>query len=135
MFLISSNLFTGCQRCTCFKWWLTAYNDFWKHQGQGAWRQVVFWKPSRLCRSNWNTLKYWGKHLWFVWKKSIGFQSMRTVLNQKEREAINIEDELLATLLNPQGGIIQIAENIFEIDALNEIVTVYSAPETREKKW
>lgn len=67
-----------------------------------------------------------------LFEKSIGFQSMRTVLNQKEREAINIEDELLATLLNPQG-IIQIAENIFEIDALNEIVTVYSAPETREK--
>lgn len=68
-----------------------------------------------------------------LFEKSIGFQSMRSLLNQKEREAINIEDELLATLLNPQG-IIQIAENIFEIDALNETVTVYPASETREKK-
>ena len=51
-----------------------------------------------------------------LFEKSIGFQSMRSVLNQKEREAINIEDELLATLINPQG-IIQIGDNIFEIDA------------------
>lgn len=68
-----------------------------------------------------------------MFEKSIGFQSKRSVLNQKEREAINIEDELLATLINPQG-IIQIGDSIFEIDALNETVSVYQASETRDKK-
>lgn len=59
-------------------------------------------------------------------ESALSFSSMRVSKTEEERESINIEDDLLATLLNNDGRI-RIGEHIFQIDASNDTLLVYSA--------
>lgn len=59
----------------------------------------------------------------------LSFSSMRVSKTENERESINIEDDLLATLLNNDGRI-RIGEQIFQIDASNDTILVYNANAT-----
>ena len=54
----------------------------------------------------------------------LAFPSMRSMLTSDQREAIEIEDDLLATFLSPNGTI-QIGNYIFRIDVLNDSVLVF----------
>lgn len=51
------------------------------------------------------------------------FKSMRNSTNKEHREEIGIYDDLLATIINPEGSI-EISNTIFNLDALNETVTL-----------
>lgn len=55
---------------------------------------------------------------------ALSFNSMRRSLDENEREAIDIEDDVLATLLNP-NGVIQIDNYLFDIDVYNDVALVY----------
>lgn len=56
---------------------------------------------------------------------ALSFSSMRSVLTREQREAIDVEDDLLAMLLSP-SGIIQVGNYIFDIDVANDTVLVYN---------
>ena len=56
---------------------------------------------------------------------SLSFSSMRVSRTEEQREAINIDDDVLATLLNNEGRI-RIGEYIFQIDVSNDTLLVYS---------
>lgn len=58
-------------------------------------------------------------------EKVLSFSSMRSNLSTVQREAIEIEDDLLAMFLNP-SGIIQVGDFIFEIDVANDTVLVFN---------
>ena len=57
------------------------------------------------------------------WEKEISFNSMRANFSEKALEKMGVEDDLIATLLNPEG-LIRIGDNVFEIDMSNESVSV-----------
>ncbi|MBO6025903.1 MAG: hypothetical protein J6P73_01510 [Bacteroidales bacterium] len=59
-----------------------------------------------------------------VFENQLSFNSMRVALSESEREAIDIEDDVLATLLNPNGAI-QIDNYLFFIDVENDHALVY----------
>lgn len=63
-------------------------------------------------------------------ENALSFSSMRSSMSESTREAIEIEDDILATLINPVGRV-RIGDNIFEIDAYNDSVLVYSADDTK----
>lgn len=52
------------------------------------------------------------------------FNSMRLAMSEYDREEIGIEDDILATLLNPEG-IVQIGRYIFKVDVLRNLVIAY----------
>ena len=55
------------------------------------------------------------------WEDQLSFNSMRKMMTEEEREKIGIEDDLFATLLNPDG-MIHIGEYIFQVDVPHEHV-------------
>lgn len=57
------------------------------------------------------------------WEKEISFNSMRASFSEKIRTKMGIEDDLIATLLNPESQI-RIGDNIFKIDMDNESISV-----------
>jgi len=57
------------------------------------------------------------------WEKEISFNSMRANFNEKVLMKMGVEDDLLATLLNPESQI-RIGDNVFEIDMNNESISV-----------
>lgn len=70
--------------------------------------------------------------LMYSFEKTLSFASMRSSLTTDQREAIEIEDDLLAMLLNP-SGIIQVGNYIFKIDVVKDIVLVYNQNSISEK--
>ena len=62
------------------------------------------------------------------WEKEVSFNSMRAKFDEEALDKMGIEDNLLATLLNPTG-IIRIGENVFKLDIPNEMV--YSTPASK----
>lgn len=59
-----------------------------------------------------------------VFEKAVSFNSMRVVMSKEEREEIEIEDDVLATILN-SNGVIQIGNYLFQIDVYNDVALVY----------
>lgn len=55
------------------------------------------------------------------WGKEFGFLSMRSISSDKQLEQKGIVDNVLATLLNP-NGIIQIGCNVFKLNIPDEII-------------
>jgi len=60
------------------------------------------------------------------WEKEILFNSLRAKFNEETLEKMGIEDNLLATLLNPKSSI-RIGDNIFNLDMKNETVKMTPA--------
>ena len=58
-------------------------------------------------------------------EESMSFTSMRTTYNEEELEEKGIDDELLATLLNPDGKI-QIGDYVISVDVMADDVAVLS---------
>ena len=58
-------------------------------------------------------------------ESALSFSSMRVSKTEKQRESINIDDDVLASLLNNEGRI-RIGEYVFQIDASNDMLLVYS---------
>ena len=67
------------------------------------------------------------------WEENLSFNSMRKMMTEEEREKIGIEDDLFATLLNPDG-MIHIGEYIFQVDVTNEIVLMVKDTEYEGSK-
>lgn len=65
------------------------------------------------------------------WENEISFISMRSEFEEDELKKMGVVDNLLATLLNPEG-VIRIGENIFKLDIPNE--TVYTVPASKYTK-
>lgn len=65
-------------------------------------------------------------------ENALSFSSMRSSLTSDQREAIEIEDDLLAMMLSP-SGIVQVGDYVFDIDVVNDTVLVYNqvCPEAR----
>lgn len=59
-----------------------------------------------------------------LFEQELQFSSMRSVLSEDQREAIGVEDDILATLFNPDG-FIQIGNFVFQIDIVNEKAYVW----------
>lgn len=58
-------------------------------------------------------------------ENTLSFSSMRSSLTSDQREAIEIEDDLLAMMLSP-SGIVQVGDYVFGIDVVNDTVLVYN---------
>lgn len=67
------------------------------------------------------------------WENELSFKSMRAQVDSETREENGIVDDVLATLLNPEGKI-SIDNNIFTIDVLNESVLVTNKDTNSNKK-
>ncbi len=61
-----------------------------------------------------------------LFEQELQFTSMRCALSEKQRESIGVEDDLLATLLNPDG-FIRIGNFVFKIDIVNEEAIVWDS--------
>lgn len=68
-----------------------------------------------------------------LFEQGLQFTSMRCALSEKQRESIGVEDDLLATLLNPDG-FIRIGNFIFKIDIVNNSAIVWDANNGNEKR-
>ena len=91
---------------------------------------VNFNKEKNLNSSNWlsfNSCEDYERAIAFLnekegylslFEQDLHFSSMRCVLSESQREAIGVEDDILATLLNPDG-FIQIDNFVFQIDIVN----------------
>lgn len=67
------------------------------------------------------------------WEAKIGFKSLRNTISKSELEQQGIQDDLLATLLNPDG-MIEINSNIFQINMQDETVLVLNNTSYDNKK-
>ena len=68
-----------------------------------------------------------------LFEQGLQFTSMRCALSEKQRESIGVEDDLLATLLNPDG-FIRIGNFIFKIDIVNNSAIVWDVNNGNEKR-
>jgi hypothetical protein len=84
---------------------------------------MLFFKSRDDYEKTINYLAQLGDENFVNWEKEISFNSLRANYKENELEEMGIEDNMLATLLNPKSQI-RIGENIFKIDMKNEKVFV-----------
>ena len=104
---------------------------------------VNFNKEKNLNSSNWlsfNSCEDYERAIAFLnekegylslFEQDLHFSSMRCVLSESQREAIGVEDDILATLLNPDG-FIQIDNFVFQIAIVNEKAYVWDTNNDNE---
>ena len=68
-----------------------------------------------------------------VFEKALSFRSMRTAFSESQREAIAVYDDVLATLLNPNGAI-QIGQYLFQIDTEKEKAHIFDLSSEKNSK-
>ena len=71
-----------------------------------------------------DSLNSWGDSCFAIFEENLNFYSMRQNLTEDEREALGVDDDLLATILNPDG-VVQIGQYIFKLDFTTSQVEVF----------
>ncbi len=72
-----------------------------------------------------DSLNSWGDSCFALFEENLNFYSMRRYLSEDVRETLGLDDDLLATILNPDG-VVQIGDYIFKLDFTSEQVEVFN---------